>query len=158
MSSPSPASVAAMAMGPSQDGTSASGAGRSWAGAAVAEASQKRPQDAASDRSTDCTSERSAPTRRSLSPSGGKGKGSGKSTGHSATRRGPQGSSWPGYAIGARGLQRPRTAMPKDVTLVVLDEDAPPGFSLRGCVLGEGGQNLRQITEQTGVRISLVGR
>jgi len=48
--------------------------------------------------------------------------------------------------------------MPQDVTLVVLEQDVQPGFSLRGCVLGERGQNLRQITEQTGVRISLVGR
>jgi len=48
--------------------------------------------------------------------------------------------------------------MPQDVTLVVLDQDAQPGFSLRACVLGEGGQNLRHITEVTGVRISLVGQ
>jgi len=52
---------------------------------------------------------------------------------------------------------RRRQQASDEETLVVYDGVADPSFSLRGAVLGKGGENIRYIQQQTGVRIKVEG-
>lgn len=51
-----------------------------------------------------------------------------------------------------------RSAGVAERVVPLVDSESTRRFQMRGCVLGEGGENLRYITKETGARVSLLGR
>merc|ERR1719414_454270 len=49
-------------------------------------------------------------------------------------------------------------AQRKEVPVLEDSHELPTGFSLRGAVLGRGGENFNFISEETGVRVWLSGK